>query len=110
MDQVTQDLGEKIVDNKRKWKGNNNNNNNNQNKCQEVAMVYTVGPTNKGKYDGRLPPADYRSPARATNQGNQNNQRNPPTYYGCGQQGNYKNECPEVGNQGRGNQIRGNQN
>ncbi|GKD41650.1 hypothetical protein Tco_1261857 [Tanacetum coccineum] len=60
MDQVTQDLGEKTIDNKRKWEGNNNNNNNNNNnynqkKRQEVARVYTAGPTNKGKYAGNLP-------------------------------------------------------
>ncbi|GJU36597.1 hypothetical protein Tco_1184951 [Tanacetum coccineum] len=60
MDQVTLDLGEKTVDNNRKWEGNHNNNNNNnnyynQNKRQEVAMVYTNGPTDKGKYAGNLP-------------------------------------------------------
>ncbi|GKA46851.1 hypothetical protein Tco_0739734 [Tanacetum coccineum] len=30
---------------------------------------------------------DCRAPARAANQGNQNNQRNPPTCFGCGQKG-----------------------
>ncbi|GJT27011.1 putative reverse transcriptase domain-containing protein, partial [Tanacetum coccineum] len=54
MDQVVQDLGEKTVDNKRKWEGNHNNNYN-QNKRQEVAKVYTVGPNDKGKYVGNLP-------------------------------------------------------
>ncbi|GJQ89349.1 hypothetical protein Tco_0000488 [Tanacetum coccineum] len=101
MDQVVQDLGEKTVDNKRKWEGNNNNNNNNynQNKRQEVARVYTAGPTDKGKYAGNLPHCskcnrhhngpcpptsnncgrvghmakDGRAPAREANQGNQNN-------------------------------------
>ncbi|GJS76651.1 putative reverse transcriptase domain-containing protein [Tanacetum coccineum] len=141
MDQVTQDLGEKTIDNKRKWEGNNNNNNNNNNnynqkKRQEVARVYTAGPTNKGKYAGNLPHCskcnrhhngpcsltcnnygkvghmtkDCRSPARATNQGNKKNHRNPPTCYACREKGHYKNECPKAGNQGRGNQIRGNQN
>nr|GEU40858.1 reverse transcriptase domain-containing protein [Tanacetum cinerariifolium] len=47
-DQVMQDLGEKTIDNKRKWEGNHNNNNNyNQKKRQEKARVYTAGPTNK---------------------------------------------------------------
>ncbi|GJT15349.1 hypothetical protein Tco_0874055 [Tanacetum coccineum] len=49
---------EKVADNasnKRKWKGNHNNNNYNQNKRHEVARVYTVGPTDKGKYVGDLP-------------------------------------------------------
>ncbi|GJT52125.1 putative reverse transcriptase domain-containing protein [Tanacetum coccineum] len=56
MDQVVLDLGVKIVDNKRMWEGNHNNNNNyNQNKRQEVAMVYIVGPTDKGMYAGNLP-------------------------------------------------------
>ncbi|GJU89234.1 hypothetical protein Tco_1301657 [Tanacetum coccineum] len=110
MDQVTQDLGKKTVDNKRKWEINHNNNNNyNQNKRQEVARVYTVRPTDKGKYAGNLPHCT-KSPARARNQGNQNNQRNPPICYGCGQKGHYKNEYLKAGNQGRGNQIRGNQN
>nr|GEX91434.1 hypothetical protein [Tanacetum cinerariifolium] len=53
MDQVTQYLGEKTVDNKRKWEGNHNNNYN-QNKSHEVAKVYTVGPIDKGKYAGNL--------------------------------------------------------
>ncbi|GJV70797.1 putative reverse transcriptase domain-containing protein [Tanacetum coccineum] len=57
MDQVVLDLGEKTVDNKRKWEGNHNNNNNNynQNKRQEVARVYTIRSTDKGKYTGNLP-------------------------------------------------------
>ncbi|GKD25190.1 putative reverse transcriptase domain-containing protein, partial [Tanacetum coccineum] len=101
MDQVVQDMGEKTTDNKRKWEGNNNNNNNyNQNKRQEVAKVYSAGQTNKGHMA-----RDCRSPARAANQGNQNNQRNIPACYGCGQRGHYLNECPRAGNQGRGNQI-----
>ncbi|GJZ82101.1 hypothetical protein Tco_0647095, partial [Tanacetum coccineum] len=48
MDQVIQDLGEKTVDNKRKWEGNHNNNNNNnsnnnynQNKCRNIAAFKT---------------------------------------------------------------------
>ncbi|GJU86638.1 hypothetical protein Tco_1294184 [Tanacetum coccineum] len=49
----------KTVDNKMKWEGNHNNNNNNnnynQNKHQDVARVYTVGQTDKGKYVGNLP-------------------------------------------------------
>ncbi|GJR90238.1 reverse transcriptase domain-containing protein [Tanacetum coccineum] len=137
MDQVIQDLGEKTVDNKSKCERNHkNNNNHNHNKHQELARVYTAWPTNKGKYAGNLPyyskctrhhngpcpptcnncgrvghmAKDCRTPARATNQGNQNNQRNPPTCYGCRQKGHFKNECPKAWNQGRGNQIRGNQN
>nr|GEZ83408.1 reverse transcriptase domain-containing protein [Tanacetum cinerariifolium] len=39
MDQVVQNLGEKIVDNKKKWEENHNNNYYNQNKRQEVASV-----------------------------------------------------------------------
>ncbi|GJT15910.1 hypothetical protein Tco_0874616 [Tanacetum coccineum] len=49
---------EKVAENasnKRKWKGNHNNNNYNQNKRHEVARVYTVRPTDKGKYAGNLP-------------------------------------------------------
>ncbi|GJW30530.1 putative ribonuclease H-like domain-containing protein [Tanacetum coccineum] len=45
-------LGEKTVNNKRKWEGNHNNNNNNnynynQNKRQKVAKVYPARPTDK---------------------------------------------------------------
>nr|GEV98515.1 putative reverse transcriptase domain-containing protein [Tanacetum cinerariifolium] len=53
MDQVVLDQGEKSIDNKRKWEGNHNNNYN-QSKCQEVAIVYTDGPTDKGMYAGNL--------------------------------------------------------
>nr|GEY42566.1 reverse transcriptase domain-containing protein [Tanacetum cinerariifolium] len=59
MDQVVLDQGEKSVDNKRKWEGNHNNNYN-QSKCQEVARVYTDGPTDKGMYAGNL--HHYRKP------------------------------------------------
>ncbi|GKC14363.1 hypothetical protein Tco_1011145 [Tanacetum coccineum] len=121
MDQVIQDLGEKTIDNKRKWEGNHNNNKNNnknnnnnyhQNKCYEVPWFTLLGQLTEGKVQQKPTQQqesgdpvnkrrtlvadplgkncgngsdmghmakDCTTPARAANQGNQNNQRNPPT-------------------------------
>ncbi|GJZ91367.1 hypothetical protein Tco_0663294 [Tanacetum coccineum] len=110
MDQVVQDLGEKTVDNMRKWQGNNNNNNNNynQNKRQEVARVYTAGPTDKGKYAGNLPHCKPL-PEKQIKETKTTRGTHLPAMV-VDKKGHYKNECPKVGKQGRGNQIRGNQN
>ncbi|GJY62096.1 zf-CCHC domain-containing protein [Tanacetum coccineum] len=53
-----------------------------------------------------------RAPPRLTNQrgpGSQGGQGSDVTYFRCGEKGHYKNKCPNNGSQGRGNQIRGNQ-
>ncbi|GJY48552.1 reverse transcriptase domain-containing protein [Tanacetum coccineum] len=54
---------------------------------------------------------DCRAPPRPANQrgpGSQGGQGSDVTCFGCGEKGHYKNKCPNNGNQGGGNQIRGN--
>ncbi|GKC90191.1 putative reverse transcriptase domain-containing protein [Tanacetum coccineum] len=54
---------------------------------------------------------DCRAPPRPANQrgpGSQGGQGSDVTCFGCGKKGHYKNKCPNNGNQGGGNQIRGN--
>ncbi|GJX07412.1 reverse transcriptase domain-containing protein [Tanacetum coccineum] len=104
--QVVQELVETSGD-KQKWNGihythNPNNTNNasnlNPNKRPETARVFTAG-------------QDCRAPPRPINQrgpGSQGGQGSDVTCFGCGEKGHYKNKCPNNGNQGGGNQIRGN--
>ncbi|GKC94347.1 reverse transcriptase domain-containing protein [Tanacetum coccineum] len=93
MYQVVQELGENSGD-KRKWNGNHNNNNNpnttrnlNSNKRPETTRVFTAG----------------QGP------GSQGGQGSDVTCFGCDEKGHYKNKCPDNRSQGRGSQIRGNQ-
>ncbi|GJS73249.1 reverse transcriptase domain-containing protein [Tanacetum coccineum] len=118
---------------------NNNNPNTtsnlNPNKRPETARVFTAG---QGSYAGKLPYCgkcgrhhtdacpptchncgraghkvkDCRAPPRPASQrgpGSQGGQGSDVTCFGCGEKGHYKNKCPNNGSQGRGNQIRGNQ-
>ncbi|GJS52059.1 putative reverse transcriptase domain-containing protein [Tanacetum coccineum] len=55
---------------------------------------------------------DCRAPPRLASQrgpGSQGGQGNDVTCFGCGEKGHYNNKCSNNGNQGGGNQIRGNQ-
>ncbi|GJU38188.1 reverse transcriptase domain-containing protein [Tanacetum coccineum] len=98
MYQVVQELGENSGD-KRKWNGNhynhnpsntNNTSNLNPNKRPETARVFTAG---QGSYAGKLP--------HCGKCGRHHIDACPPAWH-------YKNKCPNNGNQGGGNQIRGN--
>ncbi|GJV69591.1 putative reverse transcriptase domain-containing protein [Tanacetum coccineum] len=100
----------------------------------ETAKVFSAG---QGTYAGKLPhcgkcgrhhtdacpPACYnygkaghkakdcRAQPRPANQkgpGSQGGQGSDVTCFRCGEKGHYKNKCPNNGNQGGGNQIRGN--
>ncbi|GJY84503.1 putative reverse transcriptase domain-containing protein [Tanacetum coccineum] len=55
--------------------------------------------------DCRAPPC----PASQRGPRSQGGQGSDVTCFGCGEKGHYKNKCPNHGNQGGGNQIRGNQ-
>ncbi|GJT45979.1 reverse transcriptase domain-containing protein, partial [Tanacetum coccineum] len=110
MYQVVQELGENSGD-KQKWNRNHYNNNNpkttsnlNPNKHPETTRVFTVGQGHKAKdWPRALPrPVSQRGP------GSQGGQGSDVTCFGCGEKGHYKNNCPNHGNQGGGNQIRGN--
>ncbi|GJX20699.1 putative reverse transcriptase domain-containing protein [Tanacetum coccineum] len=118
---------------------NDNNTNHttnlNPNKCPEAARVFSAG---QGSYADKLPYCgkcgrhhtdacpptchncgraghkvkDCRAPPRPASQrgpGSQGGQGSDVTCFGCGEKGHYKNKCPNNGSQGRGNQIRGNQ-
>ncbi|GJX85952.1 putative reverse transcriptase domain-containing protein [Tanacetum coccineum] len=118
---------------------NNNNPNTtsnlNLNKRPETTRVFTAG---QGSYVGKLPYCgkcgrhhtdacpptchncgravhkvkDCRAPPRPASQrgpGSQGGHVSDVTCFGCGEKGHYKNKCPNNGSQGRGNQIRGNQ-
>ncbi|GJS34293.1 putative reverse transcriptase domain-containing protein [Tanacetum coccineum] len=96
---------------KRKWNGNHYNNNNpnttsnlNLNKHPETARVFTIGQGHKVK-DCRAPP----HPTSKRGLGSLEGQGSDVTCFGCGEKGHYKNKCLNNGGQGRGNQIRGNQ-
>ncbi|GJV43713.1 putative reverse transcriptase domain-containing protein [Tanacetum coccineum] len=113
----------------------NHTSNLNPNKRPEAARVFTAG---QGSYAGKLPYCgkcgrhhtdacpptchncgraghkvkDCRAPPRPASQrgpGSQGGQGSDVTCFGCGEKGHYKNKCPNNGSQGRGNQIRGNQ-
>ncbi|GKA85535.1 putative reverse transcriptase domain-containing protein [Tanacetum coccineum] len=106
----------------------------NPNKRPETTRVFSAG---QGSYAGKLPHCgkcgrhyidacphacyncgkaghkakDCRAPPRLANQkgpGSQGGQGSDVTCFGCGKKGHYKNKCPNNGNQGGGNQIRGN--
>ncbi|GJY05270.1 reverse transcriptase domain-containing protein [Tanacetum coccineum] len=107
----------------------------NPNKRPETARVFTVG---QGSYAGKLPHCrkcgrhhtdacpsacynygkaghkakDCRAPPRPSSQRgprSQGVQGSDVTCFGCGEKGHYKNKCPDNESQGRGSQIRGNQ-
>ncbi|GJR25251.1 reverse transcriptase domain-containing protein [Tanacetum coccineum] len=111
----------------------NNTSNLNPNKRPETARVFTAG---QGSYAGKLPhcgkcgrhhtdacpPACYNC-GKAGHKAkdctlhlvpqtketrSQGGQGSDVTCFGCGEKGHYKNKCPNNGNQGGGNQIRGN--
>ncbi|GJY26989.1 putative reverse transcriptase domain-containing protein [Tanacetum coccineum] len=125
MDKKISTLAERQAENKRKL-DNNNQAQQQPPKKQGVAIAYTVGSGERKEYAGTLPlcnkckfhhngqctikcanckkvghlTQDCRSHATT------NNQRN-PTCYECGNQGNYRSDCPKLKNQNHGNQAEG---
>ncbi|GJU03432.1 putative reverse transcriptase domain-containing protein [Tanacetum coccineum] len=113
MYQVVQELGENSGD-KQKWNGNhythNPNNTNNTINLEQRKMPIDNNVLQPARQGHRA--KDCRAPPRPTNQrgpGSQRGQGSDVTCFGCGEKGHYKNKCPNNGNQGSGNQIRGNQ-
>ncbi|GJW47001.1 reverse transcriptase domain-containing protein [Tanacetum coccineum] len=135
--ELGENSGDKRKWNENHYNNNNPNttSNLNPNKRPETARVFTAG---QGSYVGKLPYCgkcgrhhtdacpptchncgraghkvkDCRAPPRPASQrgpGSQGGQGSDVTCFGCGEKGHYKNKCPNNGSQGRGNQIRGNQ-
>ncbi|GJW08329.1 putative reverse transcriptase domain-containing protein [Tanacetum coccineum] len=136
MDKKISTLVERQAENKRKFKDTSRNNQNQQQpfKRHNVAWAYTAGPGDKKPYGGSKPlcpkcnyhhdgqcapkctnckrtghsSRDCRSQPAAAN----NNQRaqganqRVPTYFKCGAQGHFKNNCPKLKNKNQGNQAR----
>ncbi|GJV75717.1 putative reverse transcriptase domain-containing protein [Tanacetum coccineum] len=69
-----------------------------------LLLVTTVERQDIRPKTGRAPPR----PANQRGSGSQGGQGSDVTCFGCGEKGHYKNKCPNNGNQGGGNQIRGN--
>ncbi|GJW19090.1 putative reverse transcriptase domain-containing protein [Tanacetum coccineum] len=136
--ELGENSGDKQKWNRNHYNHNPNNANNtsnlNPNKRPKTTRVFTAG---QGSYAGKLPHCgkcgrhhtdacphacynygkaghkakDCRAPPRPANQkgpGSQGGQGSDVTCFGCGEKGHYKNKCPNNGNQGGGNQIRGN--
>nr|GFA54606.1 hypothetical protein [Tanacetum cinerariifolium] len=126
MDKKIRTSAECQTENKRKQDDNNNQAQQQPLKKKGLAIAYTAGPGEKKEYTGTIPlcnkckfhhngqcivkcvnykrvghlTRDCKSPAAT------NNHRN-PTCYQCGNQGNYRSDCPELKNQDHGNQARG---
>ncbi|GKB40500.1 putative reverse transcriptase domain-containing protein, partial [Tanacetum coccineum] len=136
MDKKISTLVERQAENKRKFKDTSRNNQNQQQpfKRHNVAWAYTAGPGDKKPYGGSKPlcpkcnyhhdgqcapkctnckrtghsSRDCRSqPAAANNnQRAQGENQRVPTYFKCGAQGHFKNNCPKLKNKNQGNQAR----
>nr|GEX95815.1 retrotransposable element Tf2 [Tanacetum cinerariifolium] len=111
MYQVVQEIGENSRD-KRKLSGNHYNNSNTNNTCN-----YNLN--KRQRRQGCLQPdkavmlANYHTVENVVDTTQMHalllvtTVGKDVTYFGCGEKGHYKNKCPNNGNQGRGNQIRG---
>nr|GEX77689.1 hypothetical protein [Tanacetum cinerariifolium]GEX93926.1 hypothetical protein [Tanacetum cinerariifolium]GEX93931.1 hypothetical protein [Tanacetum cinerariifolium] len=129
MDQKIRNFAEREIASKRKLENTSRSTQNHQqqpNKRQNTGRVYTMASDERKEYAGTLPlcnkckfhhngqctikcanckrvghlTQDCRSPAAT------NNHRN-LTCYECGNQGNYRSDCPELNNQDHGNQAGG---
>nr|GEW09632.1 reverse transcriptase domain-containing protein [Tanacetum cinerariifolium] len=115
MDQKIRNFAERQTENKRKLDNNSSDNNTQQSafKRQNMARVYSVGPSEKKEYVGTLPLCNkckfhHNGPCtvkclnynrvshltrECSNPAVTNNQRT-LTCYKCGNQGHYKSDCP----------------
>nr|GFA81227.1 hypothetical protein [Tanacetum cinerariifolium] len=117
MDQKLLGIADRQADNKRKFDNTLRNQQNLQpfKRNNNVAWAYAAGSREKKPYGGTKPfkrtghiARDYRNRVANTNNNNNNNNYNSrraiaayqgvPTYFECGAQGHFKNNCPKLGN------------
>ncbi|GJU13884.1 hypothetical protein Tco_1136280 [Tanacetum coccineum] len=100
-------FAERAIEKQKEADDNNNQAQQQPPKKQGMAITYTDGSGERKEYAGTLPlrnkckfHRDCKSPAAT------NNQRT-PTCYECGNQGNYRSDCPKLKNQNHENQTGG---
>ncbi|GJV06451.1 reverse transcriptase domain-containing protein [Tanacetum coccineum] len=110
MDKKISTPAERQVENKRKLDNTSKNNQNQQqpNKRQNTSRAYTAGHGEKKHYGGSKPlcsKCDYHHDGPCAPKCHKVSQK--ATCYECGNQGHYRNGCPERKNQNHENQTRG---
>nr|GEW95843.1 putative reverse transcriptase domain-containing protein [Tanacetum cinerariifolium] len=117
MDQKLLGIADRQADNKRKFDNTSRNQQNQQpfRRNNNVAQAYAAGSREK-PYRGTKPLSRAANTNNNNNNNNYNNQRatsayqGVPTWFECGAQGHFKNNCLKLGNRNQGNRNQGNQN
>nr|GEZ32410.1 hypothetical protein [Tanacetum cinerariifolium] len=115
MDQKLLGIADRQADNKRKFHNTSMNQQNQQpfKRNNNVARAYAAG---SKPYGGTEPLSRVANTNNNNNNNYYNNQRatmayqGVPTYFECGAQGHFKNNCPKLGNRNQGNMNQENQN